>query len=208
MRYEGYFNGADRESIQTSMSVAKSFLSAVVGVAIDQGHIGSVDDPVTDHVPDLRAQALERTEVVEEPGRLHYNNYNPLLLGLVLERATGVPVATYLERELWQPLGAEADASWSLDGERSGFEKLESGVNARAIDFARFGALYTAGAGQTGRSCRRRGSRTPPTSRPGPRPRRRRTSSTGGCRTIASRGRCSHAATTASTFASCPRPAP
>ena len=42
---------------------------------------------------------------------------------------------------LWQPLGAEADASWSLDSEASGFEKMESGVNARARDFARFGAL-------------------------------------------------------------------
>ncbi len=36
----------------------------------------------------------------------------------------------------------EAPASWSLDSERGGFEKLESGLNARAIDFARFGRLY------------------------------------------------------------------
>jgi CubicO group peptidase (beta-lactamase class C family) len=37
-------------------------------------------------------------------------------------------------------MGAEADASWSLDSE-GGFEKSESGINARAIDFARFGLL-------------------------------------------------------------------
>ena len=31
--------------------------------------------------------------------------------------------------------------SWSLDSEASGFEKLESGVNARPADFARFGLM-------------------------------------------------------------------
>jgi hypothetical protein len=33
-------------------------------------------------------------------------------------------------------MGAEADGSWSLDSERSGFEKTSVGVNGRAIDFA------------------------------------------------------------------------
>jgi CubicO group peptidase (beta-lactamase class C family) len=36
----------------------------------------------------------------------------------------------------------EAPGSWSLDSEGSGFEKMESGLNARAIDFAKFARLY------------------------------------------------------------------
>jgi len=36
----------------------------------------------------------------------------------------------------------ETDGSWSLDSTKSGFEKMESGVNARARDFARFGMLF------------------------------------------------------------------
>ena len=184
--YEGYFNGAGHDSVQTSMSIAKSVLAALVGIAIGEGRIASVDDPITRYVPelaerdrrfgqitlrhllsmtsglryeeagtpwsddtatyyapDLRALALRGTEVVEAPGRrFHYNNFNPLLVGLALERATGTPVATYLERKLWQPLGMEADGSWSLDSGRSGFEKMESGVNGRAADFARFGLLF------------------------------------------------------------------
>ncbi len=36
----------------------------------------------------------------------------------------------------------EADGSWSLDSAEDGFEKMESGINARAIDFAKFGRLY------------------------------------------------------------------
>jgi CubicO group peptidase (beta-lactamase class C family) len=61
---------------------------------------------------------------------------------MVLERATGMPVSDYMARRLWQPLGAEADATWNLDSDRSGFEKLESGLNATPADYARFGSLF------------------------------------------------------------------
>ena len=61
---------------------------------------------------------------------------------LVLERATGTSVSNFMAKRLWGPLGAESDATWSLDSERSGFEKMESGVNARPVDYARFGLLF------------------------------------------------------------------
>jgi CubicO group peptidase (beta-lactamase class C family) len=41
--YEKYFDGYDESSINTSFSMAKSFASALVGIAIDEGHIKSVD---------------------------------------------------------------------------------------------------------------------------------------------------------------------
>lgn len=183
--YEKYFRGHESDSTQTSFSVAKSFASALVGIAIDDGVI-TLDDSITDYIPelnqrdpgferitirhlismssglryeeqgtpwsddtetyyapDLRKLALTDTEIFGPPGeQWHYNNFNPLLLGIILERATSQHVAEFLEARLWQPLGAEADASWSLDSEASGFEKMESGINARAIDFAKLGSLY------------------------------------------------------------------
>jgi len=36
----------------------------------------------------------------------------------------------------------EYPASWSLDSTSDGFEKMESGINARAIDFAKVGSLF------------------------------------------------------------------
>src|SRR5260370_22852418 len=36
-------------------------------------------------------------------------------------------------------------ASWRLDSRHDGFEKMESGINARAVDFARFGRLWLNG---------------------------------------------------------------
>jgi CubicO group peptidase (beta-lactamase class C family) len=88
-----------------------------------------------------RAIGRERPEVT----KWHYNNYNPLLLGIVLERATGMSVSDYLSTKLWRPLGAGRDATWSLDSDRSGFEKLESGLNAAPVDYARFGLLFHRG---------------------------------------------------------------
>jgi len=187
--YERYFDGYDETSLQTSFSMAKSFASALVGVAIDEGHIKSVNEPVTNYIPelrendarfesitfrnlltmssgikyeeggdlpwskdaddtktyystDLRGLALDG-RIEGEPGEyFEYNNYNPLLVGMILERATGMPVSRYLQEKLWKPMGMEANGSWSLDSSVSGFEKMESGVNARARDFARFGMLF------------------------------------------------------------------
>jgi CubicO group peptidase (beta-lactamase class C family) len=188
--YERYFDGYDETSLQTSFSMAKSFASALVGIAIDEGHIKSVNEPITNYIPellendarfesitirhlltmssgikyeeggdlpwsdeaddtktyyatDLRELALENCRIEGEPGEyFEYNNYNPLLVGMILEGATGMRVSRYMEQKLWKPMGMEADGSWSLDSTTSGFEKMESGVNARARDFARFGMLF------------------------------------------------------------------
>jgi CubicO group peptidase (beta-lactamase class C family) len=104
------------------------------------------DDNLTYGFDDLRHLALTETKVANRPGtEFLYNNYHPLLLGMILERATGMPVTEYLQEKIWTPLGMEFDGSWSLDSEQSGFEKMESGINARAIDFAKFGRLYLNG---------------------------------------------------------------
>jgi CubicO group peptidase (beta-lactamase class C family) len=51
--YERYFNGHTRTSVSGSMSVAKSVVSALVGIAVAEGRISSVDEPVTRWLPEL-----------------------------------------------------------------------------------------------------------------------------------------------------------
>lgn len=51
--HETYYRGNTKDSLCISWSVAKSFLSALVGIAIDEGHIDSVDDPLTKYAPEL-----------------------------------------------------------------------------------------------------------------------------------------------------------
>jgi CubicO group peptidase (beta-lactamase class C family) len=100
------------------------------------------DKPRAYYHPHLRRLVLEELPFTGEPGAAwQYNSYNPILLGLVLERATGRSPAMLLEEWLWRPLDMEFNASWSVDGTREPMVKMESGINARAIDFARIGRL-------------------------------------------------------------------
>lgn len=53
---ERYYNGASRETLMTSFSVAKSFTTALIGAAIADGYINSLDDSITDYLPELAEQ--------------------------------------------------------------------------------------------------------------------------------------------------------
>jgi CubicO group peptidase (beta-lactamase class C family) len=186
---ETYLNSS-RDEVNTSFSSAKSFNSALIGAAIADGHITSVNDPVIKYIPEIAGRGLDELTIRDlllmnsgiryvEGGEMpfymapfgddaltyyppdlrkvalgveagdtpigeafHYNNFHPLLEGIIIERTTGKHVAEYLQERFWMPMGAEFPASWSLDSEKSGFEKMESGINARAIDFARFGLIF------------------------------------------------------------------
>lgn len=181
--YEGYYNGFERNSINTSFSAVKSIVSLLIGIAIDQGYVTSEKDSIAEYIhefkdrdfetltiedlllmrspikyreglawfgddaktyymPDLRRLALEEIRIDPNyKGSFHYNNYHPLLLGIIIERSTGKAVADFLEEQLWTKIGTEYPASWSLDSEENGFEKMESGLNYRAIDMAKIGSM-------------------------------------------------------------------
>jgi len=187
LAFEGYYNGHQRDTVENAFSISKSVTALLVGTAMADGLIPSVETPAeilwpevvgfhgstatlrdvlhmtigaplheyTRYGPlsrpwadssllyfatDLRTQAT-RLRVEAPPGQhFLYDDRAPMLMGLLIERVTGVPVAQYLERRLWRPLGTEFPASWSLDRAR-GFEKMESGFNPRAIDLVRLGEL-------------------------------------------------------------------
>jgi CubicO group peptidase (beta-lactamase class C family) len=50
---------ADRDTLFQSWSMAKSFTSAAVGIALGEGFIDSIDDPVTKYVPELRGSGYD-----------------------------------------------------------------------------------------------------------------------------------------------------
>jgi CubicO group peptidase (beta-lactamase class C family) len=57
---ERYYHEHADTSLSLSFSVAKSLLSILIGCAIDDGYIESVNQPVTDYVPELRANGFEK----------------------------------------------------------------------------------------------------------------------------------------------------
>jgi len=181
--YENYFKGYNESSTFPSFSIAKSITSALIGIALDEGLIHSINDPVSLYIdefsdpdlsditiknllsmasgfrhkfsnapfsdatrsyfsPDLRANAL-KVKPVEDPEKYFiYDNCNTQLMGMILERVSQMSVSSYTEEKLWKQIGTESDAFWNLDSEKSGFEMMAMGFNARARDYARFGQLY------------------------------------------------------------------
>jgi CubicO group peptidase (beta-lactamase class C family) len=71
--------------------------------------------------------------------RFSYASVETQVLGLVLRSAVGRPVADYLQEKIWEPMGAEADATWLID--RSRQEATYCCLNAVLRDYARLGLL-------------------------------------------------------------------
>jgi hypothetical protein len=61
--YETYQRGNTPDTRWMSMSVAKSITSTLVGIAIKDGKIGSVDDMVVDYVPSLVGSAYDGVSI-------------------------------------------------------------------------------------------------------------------------------------------------
>jgi len=63
VRFERYGLGFDAAGRWTSFSVAKSFTSTLVGAAIQDGYIGSLEDKVSQYIPDLRGSAYDEVTI-------------------------------------------------------------------------------------------------------------------------------------------------
>lgn len=74
------------------------------------------------------------------PGtRFAYSSADTQVLGLVLAAATGQPLAALTARDIWGPMGAEANASWLVDA--AGHEAAFCCLNAVLRDYGRLGLL-------------------------------------------------------------------
>lgn len=71
--YESYAPKFNDTSTVSSFSVAKSFVSTLIGMAIDQGKISSVDQSITDFIPELK-----------------YNGFEPITINNLLKHTSGI----------------------------------------------------------------------------------------------------------------------
>jgi CubicO group peptidase (beta-lactamase class C family) len=174
-----------------SFSMAKTVTSMLMGLAVADGKIRSIDDAAEVYEPRLAGTEYGKTPLrhlltmssgvqfredydgaddasrltaatigrrtsggpeavklfntrIAAPGeRWYYASSETQVLGVVLRAAIGRPLAEYLSERIWQPMGAESDASWLSDA--SGQEAVYSSFNAVARDYARFGMLLAKG---------------------------------------------------------------
>jgi len=75
----------------------------------------------------------------EQGTRFHYASSETVVLTVLLRAVTGMTLSEYLTPRLWQPMGAESDATWgrSSDGTEAGFANF----NATLRDYGRLGIL-------------------------------------------------------------------
>lgn len=190
--YERYLNNANDRSRFIGFSMTKSITSMLIGSMLQEQKIGSLDDEITDYLPELAHGAYrgvtirqilsmrsgvsyperydfhnpgiaatnhivslvknvvrfvdvaETIERAHPPGEFYeYKTIDTAVLGLLIERLTdGGSLSSYMASHLWEPLGAESDGFFMMDGvPGEGREFAGAGFNATLRDFARLGIL-------------------------------------------------------------------
>ncbi len=196
--FEHYQYGRTDHDRLLSQSMAKTIVALLLGIAINEGRIHSVDDMADTYVPELAGTAFGRTslrallhmasgvafhEDYDDPSadnsklsralfggagadpahavamfnsrgappdaHLNYGGVQTELLGLVLTKAVGMSPAAYLQSRVCQPMGAEADAIWTVD--HTGQEVAYCCFNAVLRDRARLGLLLAHDGQENGR---------------------------------------------------------
>lgn len=59
IKYEKYFFGGDENTLFSSNSMGKSFVSALMGIAVSEGYVESIEDPIGKYIPEFVDTELE-----------------------------------------------------------------------------------------------------------------------------------------------------
>jgi len=98
-------------------------------------------------------EAASSARRAHPPGEaFNYNTVDAAVIGLVIERATGMPISRYMSERLWRPAGMEAYGFYLLDGSPGiGREFTGGGFNAVLRDYGRIGLMMAQGGFANGR---------------------------------------------------------
>ena len=190
---EKYLHNSDINSRFLSYSIQKSITSTLFGIALEDGKIKSIDDPVIKYLPELKVsgynnvtlrQVLQMSSGIDAtedyldphssiqkfgvsflrgvpsfmdylkilkakpnvvPGTIFdYESVNTEVLGIVIERSTGLPLNKYLQEKLWKKIGTQSDAF--IFRAKSQINQCAFGCfNATLRDYGRFGLMMMNG---------------------------------------------------------------
>ncbi|QFU75402.1 class C beta-lactamase-related serine hydrolase [Halioglobus maricola] len=185
--HEQYWQGLVESDRQFAFSVAKSMTSVLVGMAIGDGLIDDVNDPVVKYLPHFKGTAWDKATIANvlemssgvdfdedysrtdtdmqrfqvnfvldkpmepfllalksahPPGtKQGYNSMETQLAGFLLRAVLGDrTLADYMHEKLWEPLGAQDDATWTTDV--TGMEVAIGGLSMSLRDLAKVGQLF------------------------------------------------------------------
>ena len=63
IKYEKYYLGGDENTLFSSNSMGKSFVSALMGIAVSEGYVESIDDPIGKYIPEFKGTEMENIPI-------------------------------------------------------------------------------------------------------------------------------------------------
>lgn len=63
IKYEKYFFGGNEDTLFSSNSMGKSFVSALMGIAVSEGYVESVEDPIGKYIPEFAGTEMENIPI-------------------------------------------------------------------------------------------------------------------------------------------------
>ncbi len=109
---EEYYRGEKASDRHIMFSVSKSFVSALVGIALDEGKIDSIEDPITKYLPELSASGYNGVrikDILQMSSGVYFNeDYNDPLsdvnqMGLTIATGGSLNEFALSLKNKWQP---------------------------------------------------------------------------------------------------------
>lgn len=146
---QGYIKGLDQpiSDFYPQYSYAKTTVGDLASMSSGLDWVEHYTSPFSvtarANYDDDLAETILNQKVVKIPGeKFEYLSGNTQLLGMIIQKATGMPLAKYLSENFWKPMGARQDALWQVDDSENRLAKAFCCISSNARDFARFGKLY------------------------------------------------------------------
>ena len=74
--YEKYWDGYDTARLSGSFSAAKSIISLLIGIALDEGKLKSIEEPVSNYIPHFKTNGLDKVRIKDLLTMSSGTNYN------------------------------------------------------------------------------------------------------------------------------------
>jgi CubicO group peptidase (beta-lactamase class C family) len=183
--YEFYNYKIADTTLLPSFSVAKSYVSTMIAMALEEGKIKSLNDPISNYLPELLKRDSRfsnitiqhvldmrsgikssenyfnpmsdvlrlgfgknvngkslRISIEKEPNQFfEYKSINTQLLGMIVERSTGMKLQDYFVEKIQKPLQFEHPSTWIYDDAKHKTLRAFCCMNLTARDYAKFGRL-------------------------------------------------------------------
>lgn len=126
---EKYWNGADASTIVNGMSMTKTIVALLLGIAIDEGDVPSIDTPLSAYIPEYAE---------DDRARITFDQALEMSSGLRCDESTDAPFSDLVQMHMGDDVMAAALAVPAVEppGQRFEYNNVNTQIIARALSQA------------------------------------------------------------------------